>query len=79
MTSWALLPAIAAYLVVAWLVWKFGLSIVGESPAGRAASPVVGALWFPAMCFLVAIALYAMVNAAFESAANWMRPPEERW
>lgn len=76
--TWALLPAIAAYLLVAWLVHNFGLSLAGTSPVGRSAAPVIAALWLPAVCFLVVIALVAVVEATFDNAADWLRSPEDR-
>lgn len=79
MSWWAFLPAIAAYLVVAWLVRNFGLSLVGDSPVGRSAAPVVAALWLPSVCFLVAIAIAALVETGFVHATMWMRAPENRW
>lgn len=72
----ALLPAIATYLLVARLVRDFGLSLVGNSPAGRSAAPVVAALWLPAMCLIIACALVTLVEAGFDHATGWVRNPE---
>lgn len=74
---WAVLPWLAAYLVVALLVWRFGLTIVGESAAGRSSLPVVAALWLPALWVLVIIGLVAWFDAAVDSALADVFGPDE--
>lgn len=61
---WALLLFAACYLVFAWLIAELGYSIVGESPAGKQAVPVVAALWPLAIAFLVIVGIGAIFDFA---------------
>lgn len=73
---WPYLPLIAAYLVVAWAVRQCGLSLAGESSAGRNAAPVVAVFWPLAVWLLLIIAVVALVEAGFDVATGWMRRAE---
>jgi branched-subunit amino acid permease len=75
--TWALLPIGAGYAVFAWLIWAFGVSLVGDSPVGRRAAPVVAVLWPLAIAFLVVVAISAAIDAAYDRATAWMRNPED--
>ncbi len=59
--SWAL--AIAAYLVVAGLVWSFGADLVGDCSTGRKALPLVSLLWPLALWLLVLVGVVAAFDA----------------
>lgn len=76
--SWAFLPIIAGYGVLAWLLAQLGFSIVGESPAGKRAVPVVSAAWPLALAFLLMVAIAALIDTAFDRSTAWIRNPEDR-
>lgn len=74
---WPLTPAIAAYLVVAALVWLFGLSLVGDSAAGRKGMPVVAVLWPLAMLFLLLVGAIAALDRHVDRALEQAFGPED--
>lgn len=59
---WPFTPAIAAYLVVAALVWLFGSTLVGDSTAGRRGLPVIALLWPLAALFVLLVGAIAALD-----------------
>ena len=73
---WPFTPAIAAYLVVAALVWLFGLSLVGDSATARRGMPVVAVLWPMAMLFLLLVGAIAAFDRHLDRALEQALGPD---
>src|SRR5690606_37380435 len=73
---WPFTPAIAAYLVVAALVWLFGLSLVGDSATGRRGMPVIAVLWPMAVLFVLLIGAIAALDRHVDRALEQALGPD---
>jgi hypothetical protein len=76
--TWACVPLALVWLIGAWLVLEWAPVIVGESPIGRKAAPVVAAVWPIAVLLLVAIGGTAALESIWRKAIDFVLPPEDR-
>lgn len=75
--TWTHAFLLVGYLVVAVGIFDFGGALIGKSPAGRKAVPVVALFWPILVVMLVAIALTALLDALVDHGLEQVFGPRE--
>lgn len=75
--TWGQAFLFVGYAVVAAGMWSFGDKLIGKSPAGRKAVPLVALLWPVLVVMVVAIGFTALLDAAVDRGLEQVFGPRE--